>query len=613
MNQDTNTHSGRYLLLAGLFVLTALVIVGRLFYVEASGQRETFDLKEKDWGIGYHIYYPPRGDVYDRYGKLLAGSEEAYEVGVDLNVVNRTHNAEAIAFTLKSVMADHPVYQGTLDYYNWVLGQVSATAKITDTYRLVADYVSVKELDELKKWADRYAALKPSNDPKAPVQSLSGLIYRPRMKRVYPEGTLAGNILGYVNLNGEGINGVEQSYNDLLAGYPIEKYYNRNPLNAGQMPKVPKGTDLILTLDRDIQAAVESILDKAVKDTGSAAGTILVMDPRNGEMLAIATTPHIDPNKFWEASDYIKSGGPFDRAVNTIYEPGSVFKVITMSAALNEGVVTPDTTFYDPGSIEVGGINIHNWDYGAYGEQNMVGCLQHSLNVCLAWVATQLKPEKFYQYVENFGFGHLTGVDLAGEVQGLVRKPGDKYWYMGDLGTNSYGQGLAVTPIQMMQAVSALANKGQMSAPHLLKSEVTDGRQFNPIRPVVGMPITPDTAHTITEMLATSLENEASNALVTGYRVAGKTGTASIATPTGYADGVTNASFVGWGPVDDPSILIYVWLEKPTSSIWGSVVAAPVFAETFKQVAVLTRLPPDEIRQQIASMNNQLLGSSPTK
>ncbi len=611
MKAEQNEHINRFIVIMLGFFVFAIIIVVRLVAIEVSGQRDKIQALEDDWGLGYHIYYPPRGDIYDRYGKLLAGNEQAYEVGVDLNIVHRTHNQEAIAFALKAALADHPVYQGSSDYYNWVLGRISATPTLSDTYRLVADFVSVKELGELKQWADRYAAIKPSKDENAPVQSLAGLIYRPRMKRVYPEGTLASNILGYVNLTGDGLYGVEQVYNDDLAGYPIEKLYNRNPLNAGQIPKIPKGTDIVLTIDRDIQAAVDKILDDEIQKTGSSNGTIMVMDPRNGEILALSTSPHIDPNRFWESSDYIKSGSPYNRAVNTIYEPGSVFKIITMASALNAGAVKPDTTFFDHGVIEVGGINIHNWDYGAYGEQDMTGCLQHSLNVCLAWVATQLEPERFYKYLDDFGFGHITGIDLAGESAGLVKKPGDKNWYMGDLGTNSYGQGIAVTPIQMMQAISAVANNGQMVTPHVMMAEVRDGRQYNPIRTSAGMPISSDTAHTLTEMLANSLENEASDALITGYRVAGKTGTANIAGPTGrYLDGVTNASFVGWGPVDNPSIMIYIWLEKPTLNIYASVVAAPVFSEVFKQVALLTKLPPDEIRHQLAGMTS---GSGNTK
>ena len=198
-----------------------------------------------------------------------------------------------------------------------------------------------------------------------------------------------------------------------------------------------------------------------------------------------------------------------------------------------------------------------------------------------------------------FGIGRRTNIDLSGEVVWPLTLPGDSNWYAVNLGTNSFGQGIAVTPIEMVQAVGAIANNGKMMAPHVLKAMVDKGRQYNTTPQVVGQPISAETAHTLTEMLSISLEKEASTALVPGYRVAGKTGTAEIPGPNGYSSNVTNASFVGWGPVDDPKFLIYIWLEKPNASIWGSVVAAPVFSEAFKTVATLTNLPPDAARKQL--------------
>jgi cell division protein FtsI/penicillin-binding protein 2 len=176
---------------------------------------------------------------------------------------------------------------------------------------------------------------------------------------------------------------------------------------------------------------------------------------------------------------------------------------------------------------------------------------------------------------------------------------GDALWYPINLGTNSFGQGVAVTPIQMVMAVGALANDGKMMAPHILKAVIDDGEQFNNPPQVVGSPITANTARTVSEMLANSLEEESSVALVEGYRVSGKTGTAEIPGPGGYSSDRTNASFVGWGPTDSPRFLVYIWLEKPSTSIWGSVVAAPVFSEIVSKLVVLLDLPPDAIRQQM--------------
>jgi cell division protein FtsI/penicillin-binding protein 2 len=373
-----------------------------------------------------------------------------------------------------------------------------------------------------------------------------------------------------------------------------------DPNEVEALPNIPPGASIILTIDRKIQAEAEMILDQAIDESGAEAGNILVLDPQNGEILANATTPRLDLNAYWEYGEVFKDNIPFDRGVSASYEPGSVFKVLTMAAALDEGAVEPGTPFLDTGVIEVGGVVIRNWNQAAWGPQDMEGCMQHSLNVCLAWIASELGPNNFYQYLADFGIGHTTGVDLAGEVSGRLKVPGDEDWFEADLGTNSFGQGVAVTPIQMVMAISAIANDGQMVAPHILRAMVNNGRQYDPAPQVVGIPISPETAAVLSEMLARSLEQEASSALVPGYRVAGKTGTAEIPTPLGYTSNETNASFVGWGPVDDPRFLIYVWLEKPSISPWGSVVAAPVFRAMAERLVVLMDIPPDHVRVALA-------------
>jgi cell division protein FtsI/penicillin-binding protein 2 len=250
--------------------------------------------------------------------------------------------------------------------------------------------------------------------------------------------------------------------------------------------------------------------------------------------------------------------------------------------------------------IVVGGAAIYNWDNGAWGSQDMLGCTQHSLNVCFAWIATQTNAENFYAYMKKFGLGHTTGIDLSHEEAGQMRLPGDKNWYPVDLGTNAFGQGLSVTPIQMVMAASAIANNGYLVQPHVLKASVENGAQQNAHYEVAGNPISPETARIMNDLLATSLENEASLALIPGYRVAGKTGTAQIPGLGGYDPSLTNASFIGWGPVDDPRFMVYIWLEKPKTSTWSSEVAAPVFNDVVEKLVVLMGIPPDQIRLQMA-------------
>jgi len=209
--------------------------------------------------------------------------------------------------------------------------------------------------------------------------------------------------------------------------------------------------------------------------------------------------------------------------------------------------------------------------------------------------------QSFYSYMDRFGLGHPTGVDLAGEAIGRLKIPGDTDWFPVDLGTNAFGQGVTVTPLQMMMSISAVANNGQMVTPHVLRAMLRDGHQYNVPSQYGGAPIQPQTAQTLSDMLATSLELESSDALLPGYRVAGKTGTAQIPTPYGYDPDRTNVSFIGWGPVDDPQFMIYVWLQEPTFSIWSSQTAAPVFSQVAEETVITLNIPPDLVRNQFGT------------
>ncbi len=588
-------HSWRYNLFASILLALSFLIIVQIVRVQLSPEGKILKDRSELYSRTWHVYYTSRGSIFDRRGNVLASSERVYEVAVDLTLVD---NPETIAFAMSQVMAKHPgIDEDT--YYSQVFTVASRNPYSGTTYYTVADYVTEEELQTLIDWSSRYDKLPAAKkDSDANPPSLTGLVYRPHLKRIYPESTLASNILGYVNRQGEGLYGLEEQFNYLLAGEPQYVLLPTIPNDAPDLSEVNSGDSLVLTLDREIQARVEQILDKAINENGAQTGTIVVMDPKTGEILAMATTPRIDVNEYWKYDTFLSSQISFNSAISRPYEPGSVFKVITMASALDSGAVTPETTFFDTGYIEVGGVPIYNWDRGAWGEQDMQGCMQHSLNVCLAWVALQMGPTRFYDYMQRFGIGHKTGIDLAYESSGLLKMPGDSNWHDSELGTNAFGQGLMATPVQMLMAISAVANNGQMVVPHMLRSVISNGYQYTLPGANTDAPISAETARTLNAMLAVSLEGESSDALVEGYRVAGKTGTGQIATEHGYTEELTNASFVGWGPVDDPRFLVYVWLEKPQASIWGSVVAAPVFREVFTQIVQVTGLPPDDIRLQ---------------
>lgn len=578
--------SWRYTTLGILLSALAFFIVVQMLRIQLSPQAEALRDKGELYSGTWRTITPARGQIYDRRGNLLAGNRTVYEVGV---VLEEVENPSTIALALNAVVdAD----------YDQVFSAASTEPSGDAIYATLARFVTEEQKQRLDQLAEEmqlaYGDSKDENKP-----SLAGLTFDPRLQRSYPEKDLASNILGFVNWEGEGFFGVEERFDRELSGSPERVWIPFDPNRVEEFPDVPEGSSLILTIDRVIQAEMEKIVETAIEESGSESATILVMDPKTGDILAAATSPRLDLNEFWRYDEVFEGSTPFNRVVSETYEPGSIFKVLTMAAALDAGAVKPKTTFLDTGSIEVGGTIIRNWNSGAWGPQDMLGCMQHSLNVCLAWVATELGANKFYQYLQDFGIGHLTGVDMAGENPGRLKQPGDEDWYEADLGTNSFGQGVAVTPLQMLMAVTALANDGQMAFPRIVMSIIDDGKQYNTTPRVAGAPISAKTAQKLTDMLATSLEVESSSALIDGYRVAGKTGTAEIPTPFGYTSSQTNASFVGWGPVDDPRFVVYVWLEKPTTSPWGSVVAAPVFRQVVERLVVLMDIPNDEMKAQL--------------
>jgi len=586
MKERENTR--RYSLLGAILSIFPVIIFLQMVRIQVS-PNIVKDIQEigDAYKNPYLMLTPARGQIFDRRGNLLAGNRTVYEVGVELNDVE---NPDTIARTVNALLG--------VDYED-ALFAASLEPSDSMVYTPLIDDVPAEEVEKLelvkKQMGVVYVGERDKNTP-----SLNGLTFTPHLGRIYPEEALASNILGFVNALGEGYYGVEGRFDSLLRGMSKVVRVSVDPNRAEEKPRVPDGASLVLTIDREIQRAMERIIDDAVSGTASDSGTLVVMNPRTGEVIAMATTPRMNLNEFWKVKEIFTDETPFNRAVSQSYEPGSVFKVLTMASGLDSGAVTPETVFVDTGVIEIGGTVIYNWNQGAWGPQDMQGCMQHSLNVCLAWISTQIGSDNYYHYLRGFGIGHVTGIDLDGEASGRLKEPGDNDWYAADLGTNAFGQGVAATPIQMAVSISAVANDGMMMAPQIVKSVVSEGYQHHIDQRVLSMPIKTETARMLSEMLARSLETESSDALVTGYRIAGKTGTAEIPTPFGYTSNETNASFVGWGPVDDPRFLIYVWLEKPGTSPWGSIVAAPVFQRAAEELVVLLNLPPDAIRKKLS-------------
>jgi cell division protein FtsI/penicillin-binding protein 2 len=567
-----------------LSLACVLIILQMIRIQNSTKHQELSRWADEEFSYAIENYYPERGNIYDRWGRLLAGNEDVYEIGVMLEYVS---NPTTIAQTLNGL--NQLTYQDIL----------SVASKTYDpeksVYAVLTDFLPSGVIDALSQIKQEYEVKNPYGK-KEKLPSLRGVVWNSHLKRTYPENSLASNILGFYSFmdreHGIGYYGVEEYYDDLLAGSPMETFMPRNPYLLKELPEVPAGASLVLTVDREIQAMVERKLDEAVKEHEAISGTVIIMDPRNGEILAMTSQPRVDINQYWKFEDQFKDNTPYNRAISETYEPGSVFKILTMAAAFDAGTVDEKTIFNDPGRLVYGGSTIYNWNRRGWGKQTMQGCMQHSLNVCLAWVATELGKEDFYDYLQAFGIGQRTNVDLGGEKIWPLSTPEDLDWYPIQLATNSFGQGVAVTPIQLASAVTAVANDGKLMKPHILKAIIQNGKQYDTTPQVQSVPIKPETADTISAMLVESLKEESSLALVPGYNIAGKTGTAEIPVDGVYSIDLTNASFVGWGPAEEPQFLVYVWIEKPKSSPWGSVVAAPVFSTITQELVKYLDIPP---------------------
>ncbi|HZU86857.1 MAG TPA: penicillin-binding protein 2, partial [Anaerolineaceae bacterium] len=467
--------AGILLSLAGLVVVLQVVRIQTM-----SSYLEVAQTNQALYSVEKQLVQEDRGTIYDRWGNLLAGSQEVYEIGLDLAVES---DSATIASTLSGMLG--------LEYSKVETNTLLPYTEGVQTYVILADFVAPEK-------ANQIAALqKQFREDGVDGPSLAGLYFVPHLRRSYPEGQLASNVLGFYNFlkrdGGRGWYGIEEKYNDTLMGKIEEREYSLNPRSADDEQntlKLGTGASLILTIDREIQSAMETLLTDAVDQYSAESGTIIVMDPRTGEILAMASLPQMDLNRYWEVNKVFPVPQFFNRAIGQPLEPGSVFKILTMASALDSGAVTPATTYVDTGIEYVGGIPIFNWDGGAYGEQDMTGCLQHSLNTCLSHIAKEIGATRFYEYMDRFGIGQRTNIDLAGEVVFPMRRPGGTWWEI-DLGTNSFGQGISVTPIQFITAAAAIANDGRMMYPHLVKAVIKDGQQTD-IRPrLVSTPIKP--------------------------------------------------------------------------------------------------------------------------
>lgn len=425
-----------------------------------------------------------------------------------------------------------------------------------------------------------------------------GLGFQQASVRFYPEASMAANMVGFLGKdkdgNDHGYYGLEGFYDQQLQGRPGRMYIIRDALGNPILNDIREeskidGRTLILNIDRTVQFAVEKRLKDGIEQYGATGGTVIVMEPSSGKALAIASYPSYNPQNYYQfpAESYT------DAAISTLYEPGSTFKVLVMAAALDQKKVTPDTRCdICAGPVSIDGYNIRTWDNKYFPDSTMTNVIQRSDNTGMVFVGKKLGQDLFVSYIRNFGFGNPTRIDLAGEESGVVRSE----WRAIDLATATFGQGISVTPIQLLTGVNTLANGGFIMKPEVVGKIVTDTGQQIEIKPQVKRRvISESTAKIMTWMMVNAVENgEAKWTKIPNYKIAGKTGTAQIPIGGQYDPTKTIASFVGFFPAEKPKISMLVIVNKPTKSIYGAETAAPIFFQIARDLINYYNIPPSK-------------------
>ncbi len=556
------SRESRPLVVLIVMVLAASGLMARLVFWQVM-QHSALTRQANIEHAGLYVQPPSRGLIYDSSGALLATNvTENMVYGFPKQIKDPGRTASLLA-PVVNIASTH--------LFDLFTGDSPSL--------LLASYVSTRISRKIEDLA------------------LPGIALGPIIKRYYPQGTVASQVLGYVDTAHAGQYGVEQYYDSYLSGQAGVRSVLRdtagNDIHVGSTASPSHdGANLHLTLDNTVQGLVEDELHKAMKAHHADGGTIIVMDPHTGGILGMASTPSFNPNRYSRVSDPSFYQNP---AVADQYEPGSTFKIVTMAAGLDSHVITPESAFDDTGSFFVTPqFTVHNWNMSGFGIENMTQVLQHSANVGASWVAQRLGTDRFYHYMKAFRLGQPTGVDLANEASGAVPLPGDRLWTIDNLFTNAYGQGLALTPIQMIRAVAAVANGGILMKPQLVKSMDSNGMVHRILPVSLGRVISSQTAHTLTNMLVHSaVGGEAQQALIKGYNIAAKTGTATIPSPNGgYIQGATIASIVGYAPAFHPRFVALVIIRHPRDTLYGSIAAAPVMHDLFSELFMHYNIPP---------------------
>ncbi|MBI5731732.1 MAG: penicillin-binding protein 2 [Candidatus Magasanikbacteria bacterium] len=552
-----------FLLILKLFILQ---VVNYSFYARAAENRHNLFLE----------LWPKRGQIYFSNFKNpaqplpLALNKDVYTVAADPKIIKEQ---------IKDIKSAAGILAKKLG-----LSEEETRIKLTkekSRYEIIAKKVAAETAEQLK------------------LENLAGLEYEREPARYYPEKTLASQVEGYFGYGQEdlprGYYGLEGYHNELLAG-EMGYLSSERDAKGGWLTLLPRtmkpardGADLILTIDRTIEYAACRALKEGVEKYQAKGGTVVILNPKNGAVLAMCNEPGFDPNEYNKVEDLRLFNND---AIFTPYEPGSVFKIITMAAALDLNRVTPETKYIDAGALKFGPDIIRNAANKVYGEQTMTGVLKESINTGAVFAARKVGMEAFRKYVKDFGFGVLTGIELDKEAVGDVNSLNEKREIY--LATASFGQGITVTPLQLAAAFGAVANKGRLYKPHLVAEiKYADGQREKALPQLARQVISERTARLLSGMMTLVVrEGHGKAANVPGYYIAGKTGTAQIPGPGGkYIEDATNQTFIGFGPVDDPEFVMLVKYVEPKVRFAESS-AVPTFGEIAKFLVQYLEIPP---------------------
>lgn len=544
--------TSRFQILTTVIILVSILLLGRLFQKQIIQHKYYKALAQQQYMIEKELP-SERGEIFvaDRY-------DEPFPVAVNIK------------------------------YYDLLLipKNISDSANISKKLAGLID-MTEKEIFELidnkkpyippiKKKIDSQTA------KKIEELNLTGVMLVSNPGRFYPENNLAAHVLGFVDSEKQGRYGIEGYYNQILIGDTGTMLSEKEELghffNISQKLEISKGSDLYLTIDRNIQFMAEDKLKNAIQDQQAESGSIIIIEPKTGKVLAMANYPTFDPNKYNEIESYDVFSNP---SIAYSFEPGSIFKIIGMSAAIDSEKVTPETEGVFGSKVQVDEYTIETATQRAYGRETMTEVLENSDNVAMVWVAQQLGSELFHRYIEKFGFGQKTGIDLETENSPQILP--QKSWRNSHLATISFGQGVAVTPLQMVTSLTGIANKGKILQPYILdRIKEPDGKEIVIEPKQILEPISEDTALKLKEMMVSVIDNGyGKKAQIEGYRVAGKTGTAQIPDSElgGYLEDIHICSFIGFAPADDPAFVMIVKIDKPKSVLWAADSVAPVFGQ----------------------------------